>query len=444
MTINPPGAVPWDCLIVKTPTYPLLAYIVTGPAGTDFTNSWTAAGVVVQVLQSEPATSASNVVMTSEFYVMGGTASTAVTTTVLSPAAFPSKWRATARSSTEYLVASDLNNQGTVTSGQYPARIKTLRPWLVVGASPNAYNYSLEAMQIPLNESDMTLVNPKVRVAPAKQGVYQPMYNAGPTFEWATARGLPALGEDLNFGGAGGTHILWVPPTGMANPASPSALPTLLAPLDTTTDLALNSWMLPVIGYPSIAGNPYSWGTTNELVGVSLYRGLSPNASITIKMVLAQEIVPMPTSPIRQFVKAAAENDPRAIQLYYDLVRDMPQSYPASSNFFGAILSAVGSILPAVLPLLPAVVGGISNLFGAGRAAYEQSRQPPPPPPLPAPPPLIERREYQPEMRASATSRPVPVARPRRAIVMPRRKVKIAKGASRARSSSVRSTRSRR
>jgi len=49
----------WDCVIITPPTFPLLAIVVTGPAGTDFTAPWnTTPNVTVSVMQTEPATSA--------------------------------------------------------------------------------------------------------------------------------------------------------------------------------------------------------------------------------------------------------------------------------------------------------------------------------------------------------------------------------------------------
>lgn len=432
VTIPPFGGSNWDCLILKPPTYPLLAIVVTGPAGADFTNTW--AGFTVTVVQTEPGTSSHDVVGQYQNYVMGAAHSGSVQIASLSPSTYPAKWRATARSATEYLVASDLYNQGTVTSGQYPPRIKQYKPWVVYGTPPDAYNYSFETLQVPLNEADMTVLNPKVRVAPAKQGVYQPIYNGGPTFQWATARELAASGTDVAFGTGTGSGVLFYPASSQqTNPQAPAATPTLIAPLDTTNDLALESWMYGAqINWPAAANNPYSWGTSNELCGVSIYRGLSNNASITLKMVLAMEIVPTPTSPIRQFVKTAADCEPRAIQLYYDLIRDLPQSYPSSSNFLGAVLTAARTLLPQLLPHIPGAIDAVSSAFGGPRIF--------------APMPTVEptgKREAQPEMAASSRSRPPPD----RAVVAPsmtrarRRKVKVAPAR---RATSASSTRSRR
>jgi len=431
-TISPVTAATWDCLIVKPPTYPLLAIIVVAPAGFDFTGTWGGTGVAVGVLQTEPSTAAVAQSMAAQFHSVGTTVISPLVVKALQPSTMPQKWRATARSSTEYLVASDLNNQGTVTSGQYPSRIAAYRPWVSYFGTPNtnSTNYSVELLNIPLNEADMTTLNPKVRVAPAKQGVYQPIYNAGPTFEWAAPRSLPAMGVDSTFGNtaSGGSGVLWFPssggsvPQGQPNPNVPTGIPVLLACMDTTSGFVLDTWYQTSLAVGS-AVNPYTAGTSNELTGVSLYRGLSASASITLKMVLGVEIVPSVVSPVRPFVKTSIGDDPRAIQLYYELVKDLPQSYPASANFLNYVLSSVRALLPVVLPHVPALFEGFRK-YVTGKPPIE----------------MLGKREFQPEMlqsSSSRTARPPPPQAPKKAA--PRRKVRVA----RARSSSVASRASR-
>jgi hypothetical protein len=120
--------------------------------------------------------------------------------TALLPSTQPLGWRDAYRSSTQYLVASDLNNQGTVTSGQFPARLSTIWPLAVFSptAIPNSQGYTIKVLELPLNEADMTAWDPKIRVAPAKQGCYQPLYNMGPTFEFGRGAGMPSVGLDYN------------------------------------------------------------------------------------------------------------------------------------------------------------------------------------------------------------------------------------------------------
>jgi hypothetical protein len=405
----------WDCLILKPPSYPLLALAVCGPTGTDFTVDWVTSGCTVHVLQVEPGTSSvsdpHSVVMWNTFT---GVWTVGALLQSLLPSTQPIAWRTTARSMTEYLVASDLNNQGTVTSGQYPARAQPVCT-STYGAPPNSAVYTVMGFEVPLSEANMTAMNPKVRVAPAKQGVYQPLYNTGPTFQWARGHDMPNLVLDWILGTTKTLFFAGEPFVNQPNWAG--CTPVILAPSDPTQGTAQTQYIGTLGAFPAVAGNPYSWGLDNGMTGVSLYRGLSQNASLTVKSVLALEVVPAPTSPIRQFTRPAAANDPRALQLYYDLVHDMPHTYPASSNFLSAILSAVSSLLPQVLPHVAGIVQSARGVFGA------------------VPNASTSRGESQPEMAASSSSRQL-TSRSLRVVEAPR-VVKVRSASVRSRASSL-------
>lgn len=391
-----PGAITgnWDCLVVKLPAYPLLGYTVVAPAGFNFTTTWTNANVTVTPLVAEPASSA-----TADFTQLFGQsafASYAQTGAwALLPSTQPIAWRATARSFTEYLVASDLANQGTVTAGQFVPRIQPSQTGFVYGTGPTVNSmYVIDTVEIPLSETNMTAMNPRVRIAPAKTGVYQPIYSAGPTFSWTRARNQPPVFTDADFNTTPlGYPFYWLP-GGLAGDVTTAAyVPSLAFCSDPTYALTIGRWLTgnsAVLAYPPVAGNPYTWGLSNEMAGVSIYRGLNPAASITIKSVLALEIIPAPTSPIRQFVQPAPNNDPKALQLYFDLVHDMPQTYPASSNFLGAVLAAAKSLLPMVLPHVSGIIQSAKGVFGMIPGQETTSRG-----------------EEQPEMAGSSASRPL-------------------------------------
>ena len=408
----------WDLLVIKTPTYPFLGYAVSGPAGTDFTTGWATTGMAMKVLQAEPG-GAAVIDQQSATQLAGTTFTTGILLDSILPSTQPVMWRATARSCTEYLVASDQTNQGTVTSGQYVPRIQPFNPGTVHGLPTGGGRgamYSIEMMEVPLSEATMTAMNPRVRIAPAKQGVYQPIYNYGPTFQWARGRDWPAVAQDYSFNT---NAILYYPLRGATstNPAVAGCIPSIMCASDPTSAVLVNDWLgagsvLSTAGGLVQSGNPYTWGWDNEMVGVSIYRGLSGSASVTLKMVTAIELAPAPTSPIRQFVKPAANNDPRALQLYYDLVHDMPHTYPASSNFLGAVLSAIGGLLPTVLPHVSGIIQSARGVFG--RVPNEERG----------------RGETQPEMAVSSTSRPM--VRMGRTVTIPRRSVSVSSKASRA------------
>jgi hypothetical protein len=393
-TVNGYGAGSWDMLIITPPTYPVLLYAVTAAAGFDFASTQWQPGVncAVKIIQAEPTTSAVLNGVNVNYMQLGAAPSAGATGggITLEPSTQPLKWRRAYSSLTAYLVASDLNNQGTITSGQYPARIAQYQPGSARGASPNAYLSSYELLEVPLNEANMTAMNPKVRVAPAKQGVYQPAYNIGPTFEWACPRPMPSLMFDAGSVVNPFVYFPTLVSTAYQFSQQTAALHSFLVPMDPTTNRVQDSYFATNDG----AGGtlPYTYGSDNTMTGVSIWRGLDKAASVTLKVVVGLEIQVSPTSPIRQFVVPAGDYEPKALQLYYDLVHDMPHTYPASSNFLQAVLGAVRTLLPSVLPHVSSIIQSARGVFG------------PIPPPVPVK--AVSRAE-QPEMRASAESRPL-------------------------------------
>jgi hypothetical protein len=417
-TVPPPSNVIWDMIVITPPTYPLVAMIWTAPTGFNFSaTQWAGTGAGAVIL-AEPATSAVVDATTVQQYILGAAASTNVTHYTPWPSTQPNLWRTSYRSITGYLVASDLNNQGTVSVGQYPTDVTTFNPWSAYAA----VDYSFETLELPLTEQDMTSLAPKIRVAPAKTGVYLPHYEVGPQFPYCKARNYPGMGQDYSEG-AGGNNTTFFPPTPGINAliSQSQGLPTLLMPTDSANGTVQTS--LPA-GYGSLvvpftATNPYTWGVGTGMTGVQIWRGLSPGASVTFKTVLGLEICPSPTSPIRQFVMPPGAYEPKALELYFALIQEMPHSYPASANFLNTILTGISQLLPVVLPHISSA---LSHFF-----------------PRPAPP--VSDRAAQPEMASSAVSRTVRTpARPRASSVASRRssvrsskqvRVKIAKKAKR-------------
>jgi hypothetical protein len=381
-TVSAPGAASWDCLVIKPPTYPLVAVVVAAPTGFAYdTTRWDSAGNVITIIQTENPLTAVTDTMNVSPVVSGAAVGAQSTATTLLPTTQPQRWRTAARSMTEYLVASDLNNQGTVTSGLYPARRMPM-PGVVWGLVPTALAYELNMLEVPLNEANMTNMNPKVRVAPAKQGCYQPQYSAGPTFEWAQAGAVPSLMSDWNSATNGKYYFTLCPGfSATVQQLVGAGLPGATVFSDPAASTGQTTWMTTAFGSPLLASNPYTWGYDNMMTGISIYRGLSASASITLKSVVSLEIIPGPESPIRQFAKPAIAHDIRALQLYAELVADLPHSYPATANFLGAVLSAASALLPKVMPH---VLSGVSSVVKSLQEKFPAER------------------EYQPEMRESS------------------------------------------
>jgi len=394
-TIGPPSGLTtstWDMLLITYPGYPLVGVYTTANAGTDFTALWTQSATLVT---SALLTEASSAAVFEGIPFWSTNITTGTKNQILldtpSPSTLPLRWRLTAASSTAYMNASDQFNQGTCTSGQFVPRQTRSHP--EVGLAGNAF--SLTTCEIPLNERNMTVMNPKIRVAPAKEGCYQPLLCLGPSFDWATQDPVASVGIDWQFSTS---NLVFYPynsvTSTLGNNAGLSTVPTFMDP---TTNQQQNSWFESlIISQPMAAGAPYSFGTTNYNVGVSIWRGLHPSATITVKMVNSYEIAVSPVSPMAPFMKDAAPFDPRALQVYFEAAASLHQSYPADDNAVGAILGTIAAMLPTILPHIPPVVSSIRGLISGTPVAPRV-----PPRAVIAP----QSRVYQPEMASSSHSR---------------------------------------
>jgi hypothetical protein len=344
------GVGSWDLIVVTLPTYPVLGYAYAQAAGFNFAaTSWATGGGVFNSILAEPfaaSISSTNAVISN---VLGTAVLTNTSLITYEPSTLPLKWRRAYSSLTAYMTASDLYNGGTVTSVQVPSRVATYIPgeYVSVGAAPALWQMAL--VEVPLSEQAMTSMSPKVRIAPANTGLYCPGYNTGPEFKWAEPAFTPAVSLDSSFAA---NKTVYYPQNGLVGGTYASAsVPTILSPTDPTVGSVRDeaNFVNMLIGNSATA---YSVGMDSTMCGVHIFRGLNNPATITLKFVVGLEISPAPESPIRQFIVPDMGYEPRAMQLYWDLVRDMPHVYPASANFLGAVLSSLKGLLPSLLPSL--------------------------------------------------------------------------------------------
>jgi hypothetical protein len=272
-------------------------------------------------------------------------------------ASLSSAWRTQYSSVTAYMTASALNDQGTCFAGQFTSP-PAYSEWSIAspGLSDSASNpvYLRPAsFNVPLDENDMLLQNPKSWTGPARDGVYIPLRLTGPSQPWnppIPPTGLcQTSGGDVYLSGVvagqatlmGGANQVFVTPNnfvggGVATGYSPSismsfqnVLP--LAPGSTT-------------GYPV--------DTSYDAVrhGVIVFRGLSAAASITLKFFRGLEQRPLVDAPSRMYCRPPVKPSAVALQAYYAIANDMADCYPASFNSLGTILSAIGSVASRVWP----------------------------------------------------------------------------------------------
>jgi hypothetical protein len=272
-------------------------------------------------------------------------------------------WRTSYASVTCYLTASALNDQGTVFSSQLaraPSLLGTTNnPSITTPPLPSGATDGIVVngwkVNIPLNEEDMLLMDPRAYTAPARDGVYQPIRLTGPVQSFTPAVSFASrvslqptssgflVAEDLIEG---------TPPVSVVN------------------DLGIALYGTGAAN-PVTNANLYNSPPDNSYYGVTIFRGLSPAAFVTIKSYVGLEFEIAPGSILQQFSKVPALYSPRAIEAYLRAVQEMPNCYPASWNSLGAILAGIASVASKLWPVVQKVVPAIGTGIKSAMADYE-------------------------------------------------------------------------
>jgi len=351
-----PGIVNWDMCVITPPSDRVAAYVIVGPAGIDFRTTVGSLYVMTNnpVVLSGNSQLAGAAVTTAGGVWVNGRAE--YRSTVSSE--YPAQWRTVARSLTAYATGSDLYNQGSVFAGQYPRR--------ALSAAGQAYDplvgqhvvVQCATYPIPLDESDMSVITPNFYTAPAKQGVYSVHRLTGPTQEFVVN---PTVTQWRSVDGATMVHSL-------TDPTNANGM-VMVCPRFLQDGYWATS---PVVPPTSI--DVFSSGFDDHCSwGVTIFRGLHPNATVMLKVVTNLELVPTPAAPSRQFILPPMQYEPTAISAYYALASQVPSCMSASHNFLGTILPILSSVASKVLPFLaPALASGAQALvqrFAPAQAA---------------------------------------------------------------------------
>lgn len=342
--ISAPGPGNWDLLLFAPPGDTTAVAWAAGPTGTDFNSATVPAGITVGYIATVPNLSP---VATNVQYVSRNPAG-AGTVTALSTVQNPLRhmgFRLTAKSYTAHMTASDLYNSGTVTTAQYDTRYYPTSSFDAIGSRVVVPCLG----SVPLTEDEITSSSPYAVVSPAKDGVFVPMRLMGPTFAFQQA--LPAIGR--TSASAGGSTLTTV--TGAASSLTMGAYPIVT----TSTGLQSGSvpWWVTMVWGGAIRPDDSNFDAVTT--GVSIFRGLNEQATITVISHVSMECILQVESPFRTLVGDPDEPDTRAINAYFEIAARMPHAYPASYNALGLVLPAIATAIRAVLPHLPKIWQGV-------------------------------------------------------------------------------------
>lgn len=410
----------WDLLLISPPSDRVAFYYALAPAGTDFRsfNQYVSAA-------GTPSNSQGVAGYTTSVGVAEGTTTTCVViqNSLSTPTLVPNvvdlsfastqglaQWRGVSRSLTAYATGSELYNQGTVYGGQF-ART----PSRSVGGNASGVLYVPEFVDLPLSETDLSLLTVNLYTAPAREGAYTIHRLTGPTQEFvAPSNPVVFNSNNLLTGSAylsNSTNIIASAPTVLYTPAM--SLP-VFPNYNVNPPVAS-----PLSGFFPQSSADVSFGSTSfdthQTWGVMIFRGMNPNMSITVKSVFSIEFVPTVVSPARQFLKAPCSYDPMALSAYYAIANNIPDTVASKHNFLGTLLAGIGSVASKVLPYVGQALAPLLGdaIKGFGGAVEQKLSAPAQPAPAVRPPPMMPRSTSQvtrslslgPRTRAGASRR---------------------------------------
>jgi hypothetical protein len=118
-----------------------------------------------------------------------------------------------------------------------------------------------------------------------------------------------------------------------------------------------------------------SSGVVNQMVGVVLFTGLSPSASIILKVISDIEVVPTDTSMLAQTTSDAPLEDAVAMRLTQTVTTGLPMGFPSRYNSIGLIMKAIQPLIkPAMQVAMPWIrdrlAGRVRNIPASSKVQY--------------------------------------------------------------------------
>lgn len=371
----------WDLYIFSTPGDVNAVYWASAPSPADFTAVTIPYGAEFGRIQLQDCVPTDNIV-TVNLALTPPVLSDVISTT---PVSRPLSFRHMYKSLTAHLLAPAVANQGAVYCAQFPPRFSTTSTAITTEeytTGPVAWVVP-RPVRLPLSEGELMLMSPDAYTGPAKDGFYVPLHCAGPSQPYPD----PVIPTAWSLGPATAYGMFPYAVTSSApSLGSFSHAPQLVRDgVESWPSIAARPKIVSGVGVvPHFTGWDSQYDNTN--IGVAIFRGLAassatvPGASVQLKALVGLEIVPRPLAPDRVFAKPAAVYDPRAMEVYYTILHELHQAYPASYNALGALLPVISTLLARLAPhLLPAALGAGAQLAGYLRDKYLPATKPPPP-----------------------------------------------------------------
>jgi len=353
-TIQAPGAVKWDCLIVSPPHDGSPVIIATAPSPADFGATSAPVGYGYTTIDPYGGVQARTNIPVTVREVSTSSAPTYVCLQRM-PAHLPRGVRHLYKSTTVDMVASDLYNGGTVISGQVPvtAVSDTVAFQLdtLVGVISAGQSIACEVgFEVPVDEATLTrAVSDTVYAAAAKDGCYMPLkldVSSAMRFD----PGLYANGRGKIYAGASLTSQYWIDRRDNTNSDYLVTYPVFLG--YGASGVTKPWWGNDQNSWTWLRQRPGLSTSAQTLTGVQIYRGLDPNASLLCTLRLGLECTLLPTSPLITQLSSPVAPDPRALAAYYEIAMKQKDAFPAADNLLGLALPGIMAALRAAVPVV--------------------------------------------------------------------------------------------
>jgi hypothetical protein len=268
------------------------------------------------------------------------------------------RYRLMYASVTATMTASNVSNEGTVTCAQMPiipTRMNftefnlTTSPATMMASRP-----LLIYQQTPVSTAAMMEQRGSVQME-ARKGCYSILKLEADSLKWSDAS----------------ETYLCLPYLGTISPTAATLRftgPTVDGNLQNYATEAAASAFGPQFGQPGWWFYPGSTGTgaasnatpygdaqlipTQANMSLIRFEGLNPACKIVLNVRCGYEMIVPINSPYTGIVSDPILHDPRAMELYYRMAREMLSGYPAEYNILGAIWSGIKTIGAKVLPTL--------------------------------------------------------------------------------------------
>lgn len=258
-------------------------------------------------------------------------------------------FRCLGQAMTVYNDTAEIYQQGSVTAGITPATIDNCKFEANTGSATfTSFSYFRNLDNLPYTTADLVGACSKPYVGKAKEGVYLVNRNQNNDFSMIYRDGKFTKGSGTDFYQGGvDSNFLAQPYSNMLTFLPPGeTVPQIMPPiagLNSVTAAGIVPSLRPGYGIDGWSGNRMS-------VCIAMFSGLSSQTTLTLKITHMYEFQCKVGSPMVP-LSTPAWPHVAVKSILYEQLKDKDEAYPASANFFGALLKGLNWVIPKVAPL---------------------------------------------------------------------------------------------